>query len=113
MNSPSAMARSMSRSAWSAWNCLSRCATASFAAPWDEAIISCSSRQFGLLLEPREARGHGDAGAGQHHHRGKEVGHVEAVGRLADELAEAGARAEELGDDDADEAAADAELQPR
>ena len=28
------------------------------------------------------------------------------------ELAQAGARAEELGDDDADEAAADAELQP-
>ena len=53
------------------------------------------------LLEPGEARGHGDAGACQHDHRGEEVGHVEAVGRLADELAEAGARAEELGDDDA------------
>ena len=40
-------------------------------------------------------------------------GMLKAVGRLADQPAEAGARAEQFGDHDADQAAADAELQSR
>src|SRR5258708_4328796 len=44
-------------------------------------------------LEPPEARRHGDAGRREHDHAGKQVRHVEGIGRGADQSAEACARA--------------------
>src|SRR5262252_1218436 len=100
MNSPGATARSMARNASSASKRLSRAETASLAVMRSARLILRPRHE--LALEPAEACRHGDAGRRQHDHAGKQLGHVERVGRLADQPAEPGARAEQLGDDDGD-----------
>src|SRR5580692_4643484 len=108
MNSPRSTSRLMPRSASSSPNDFDRRAMASF----DVMRCLILGPRHEARFEPGEARRHDDAGDGQHHDAGKQFGHVESIRRLADQPAEAGARAEKFRDDDADEGAADAELQP-
>src|ERR1700724_4374623 len=108
MNSPRSTLRLMPRSASRSPNDFDRRAMASF----DVMRGLILGPRHEARFEPAEARRHDDAGDRQHHDAGKQFGHVEGVRRLADQPAKAGARAEKFRDDDADEGAADAELQP-
>src|SRR6185312_13708086 len=116
MNSPSAISIPIWLRTSRSVNFLHSPATLSFgavAATARPSAMSVLRPGHETLLEPGEARSHGDAGGRQYHHRREEIGHVESVGRLADELAKAGARAEELGDDNGDQAAAEPEEKER
>src|SRR5207244_13509813 len=106
MNSPRSTATSILVSASSLSNHLLRPEISSL-----RAMVSVLGPGHEFLFHPAEARRHGDAGDGQHDHAGKQVRHVEGVRRLADQAAEAGARAEQFGHHDADQPAADTELQ--
>src|SRR5690349_15085073 len=95
MNSPGATERSIARSASSVSNRLSRAETASLAVI--RSPCSVARPRHELAFEPAEPRRHGDAGDRQHDHAGEQLGHVERIRRLADQTAEPGARAEQLG----------------
>src|ERR1700724_3455334 len=106
MNSPRATSRLTPRSASRSPNVFDKRVTTSLA------VMLVLGPRHQPLFQPAEPRRHDDAGDRQHHDAGEQFRHVEGVGRLADQPAKAGARAEQLRHHDADQAAADAELQP-
>src|SRR5690349_12099095 len=99
MNWPRSTDRSMPRSASRSPNDLLSRATASFAMA-GPALIPRPRHE--PAFQPAEAGGHHDAGERQDNDAGKQVRHVEGVGRLTDQVAEPGTRAEQLRDHDAD-----------
>src|SRR6202035_4058511 len=90
MNSPRATSRLMPRSASRSPNDLDKRVTGGLA------FMLVFGPRHQPLFQPAEARGHDDAGDGEHHDAGEQVRHIEGVGRLADQPAKAGARAEPL-----------------
>src|SRR5580698_8377995 len=104
MNSPRSTVRPMPRKASRSPNVFDNRVTASLA------VMLVLGPRHQPLFQPAEPRRHDDAGDRQHHDAGEQFRHVEGVGRLADQPAEASARAEQLGHHDADQAAADAEF---
>src|SRR5579862_167266 len=83
MNSPRATSRLMPRSASRPPNDFDKRVTASLA------VMLILGPRHQPLFQPAEPRGHDDAGDGQHHDAGEQFRHVEGVGRLADQPAEA------------------------
>src|SRR5665213_2526021 len=89
MNSPASISISISRNASSDPKYLFSPATASFAV-----IALILGPRHQPRFEPAEPRCHDDTGDGENDDAGEQLRHVEAVGRLADQAAEPGARAE-------------------
>src|SRR5271170_1142247 len=111
MNSPRSTATLMPRSASSSPNDLLKREIASLGVIGKSKSL-VPNPWYQPLFEPAETRRHHNAGERQHNDTGKQLRHVESVGRLADQPAETGARTEQFGNHDPDQAAADAELKP-
>src|SRR5262249_49409608 len=112
MNSPRSTARLMSCNARNSPKVLPRWETWSLRAirsnPW--ALVLGPRHE--PIFQPAETRGERDPSDRGHDHAGKQLRHVEGVGRLRDQAPESRARAEQLRHHHPDQAASDPELEP-